>query len=117
MFKTIKSNWREVILVSIALSILVIGLLALGKSSVAESGPLSTIVSVAVTLFGGLLKFAAACAFAWFGLAVTFPEANRFIVSDDFDRWWNLCPVPTRAIISLSAAAILLVVAAVCLIG
>jgi hypothetical protein len=64
---------------------------------------------------GGVLKFAMCLALAWFGLAVTFPEANRFIVGEEFDGFWLRTPTHFRGYMSLCAVAVLALVAALCM--
>lgn len=113
--KTLISNWRE-LLIGVLLFLLVTGLLLLmGSDSVADNPPLSIALSGLLALFMGVLKFAVACALAWFGLAFTFPEANRFIVSSDFDRYWHDMLPWRKAQIALAAVAVLAIVAGLCM--
>ncbi len=115
MFKFIQSNWREFVALMLGLILLLVLLLALGTAEVSESGPGSTIVTLLVTLIGGTVKFSACLALAWGGLLVTFPEANKFIVGDIFDRFWDVCPTNVKGYIALAAAAVLGIVAALCM--
>jgi len=113
--KTILTNFRELLAVIITLALLFALLLLLGTVEVSESGPLSTLVSLLVTLIGGTARFAVALALAWFGMAVTFPEANRFIVGPCFDSWWLHLTQNQKGYIAISAVAVLAVVAGLCL--
>jgi hypothetical protein len=115
MIKLIKSNWRELVALLATIAILFALLTALGTVEVSESGPLSTLVSLAVTLIGGVAKFALALALAWFGLAITLPEANRFIVGHCFDSWWTHLTQSEKGYISLTAVAVLSITAALCM--
>jgi hypothetical protein len=112
---TIRTNWRELLAVLITLAILFGSLLLLGTVEVSESGPLSTLVSLLVTLIGGAARFTAAVALAWFGMAITFPEANRFIVGQCFDSWWTHLTQNQKGYIAITAVAVLSIVAALCL--
>lgn len=111
---TIRTNWRELLAVLITLAILFGLLLLLGTVQVSESGPLSTLVSLLVTLIGGAVRFTAVLALAWFGMAVTFPEANRFIVGPCFDSWWQHLTQNQKGYIAVCAVAVLALVAALC---
>lgn len=113
--KTLQSNWRELVAVAAFIAVLLVGLALLGSPSVASSGPLSNAVSVLVTIIGAVAKFVTALALGWFGLAVTFPEANKFVVGDSFDIWWGTLRLETRAIVALCAAGVLAIVAAICM--
>ena len=115
MFSFIKSNWREALAIAIVAPLLLIGLLFLGSPEVSGSGPLSSAVSLAVTLIGGAVKFAACLAFAWLGLLVTFPEGAKFTFSHSFDVFWEHCPQARKGIICLIAAGVLSIVAALCM--
>ena len=115
MIKLIRSNWREVVALVVTIAILFALLLALGTVEVSESGPLSTLVSLATMLIGGVAKFAVVLALAWFGLAVTLPEANRFIVGQCFDTFWTHGTQHQKGVISLIAVAVLAIVAALCM--
>lgn len=112
---TIRTNWRELLAVLITLAILFGLLLLLGTVQVSESGPLSTIVSLLVTLIGGAARFTVVLALAWFGMAVTFPEANKFIVGQCFDVWWQHLTQSQKGYIAISAVAVLSLTAALCL--
>lgn len=113
--KFLKSNWREVIAIIVFVCILLVGILALGSREVSESSGLSAAVSVAVQLLGGVAKFVVCLALAWAGLMVTFPEANKFIVSDIFDRFWDVCPTNVKGYVALVATGVLAIVAALCM--
>lgn len=115
MFKLILSNWRETVAFLAFLVILILSLLLLGTRDVSESGTLSTIASVAVTYIGGIAKFITVLALAWFGLAVTFPEANRFVVGNGFDIFWTHLTNSQKGIIALTTVAVLAIVAALCM--
>ncbi|GAA5117155.1 hypothetical protein JIN84_17830 [Luteolibacter yonseiensis] len=115
MIKLIQSNWREVIAVIVTIALLIIGLISLGNANIAASSAASTAVSVGVSLLGGICHFGVALALAWFALAVTFPEANRFILSIRFDNWWSHLNDDGKARISLITVAVLVLVAALCL--
>jgi len=113
--KTLISNWRE-LLVSLLVFAVVLFLLALlGNNYVKESPFLSTLVSGALQLGFGLLKLVFACAFAWFVLPMTLPEANREIVGDAFDKWWKDQVPAMRIKVGLGAAALLFIGACLCL--
>lgn len=114
-FPFLKSNWRELVALILGLMLLLVGMLALGTREVSESGSASMGVSLLVTLIGGAVKFSACLALAWGGLLVTFPEANKFIVGDVFDRFWECCPTNVKGYIALAAAAVLGIVAALCM--
>lgn len=115
MFQFIKSNWREAIAIAIVAPLLLLGLLALGTPEVSGSGPLSSAVSLAVTLIGGAVKFAACLALAWIGLLVTFPEASKFTFGHQFDIFWQHTPSSIKGYICLIAAGVLAIVAALCM--
>lgn len=115
MIKFLKSNWREAIALAVIVPLLLVAILALGSKDVSESGPLSATFSLLATLIGGAAKFATALALAWLGLLVTFPEANKFILGDEFDAQWEGQPPKTKLLISLSAAGILAIVAGLCM--
>lgn len=112
-----KSNWREIVALIVVNAILFALLLALGTLNVSQSGPLSTLVSLATSLVGGAAKFSMVLALAWFGVAVTFPEASRFIVGDCFDCWWKHATQHQKGNVALCAVAVLAVVAALCMAG
>lgn len=115
MIKFLKSNWREAVAVFAGIAILLIGILSLGTHAVSEDGTLSAALSLTVSLVGGITKFIVCLALAWSGLMVTFPEANKFINADEFDRFWIYLSPTSRGIIALSAAGILAIVAALCM--
>jgi uncharacterized membrane protein HdeD (DUF308 family) len=113
--KTILSNWRE-LLIGVLLFVIVSGLLvAMGDKAVAENPVLSLVVSGLLSLLMGALKFACACTLAWFGLSVTFPEANRFVVGSGFDLFWQARTLSEKGAISLGAAGVLAIVAGLCM--
>lgn len=113
--KFLKSNWREVISVIVFVGVLFAGILALGTSQVSESSGLSAAISLAVTLLGGVAKFVVCLALAWAGLAITFPEAARFTFGSCFDAWWTHSTQSQKGYVSITAAAVLAVVAALCM--
>lgn len=113
--KFLKSNWREAVAIFAGVAILLIGILSLGTREVSEDGTLSAALSLTVSLIGGITKFAVCLALAWSGLMVTFPEANKFIVGDVFDRFWECCPTNMKGYIALTATGILAIVAALCM--
>ena len=113
--KLLKSNWRELVALVAFICILLIGILSLGTRGVSESPAVSAALSVAVQLIGGVAKFAVCLALAWVGLAITFPEANRFILSTRFDGWWEHLVNEGKARVSLVAVAVLALVAALCI--
>lgn len=115
MIKFLKSNWREAVAVFAGIAILLIGILSLGTREVSEDGTLSAALSLTVSLIGGVTKFAVCLALAWSGLMVTFPEANKFILHDEFDRFWECLHTNQRGIIALSGVGILAIVAALCM--
>ena len=115
MTKFIKSNWREILAAIIIIPLLLVAILALGSKDVSESGPISAAVSLAVTLIGGVTKFVVCLALAWAGLAVTFPEAGKFVFGQSFDIFWNQSPISLKGLIVLIAAAVLAIVAALCM--
>lgn len=117
MLKLLKANLREVISLLVIVAVLLIGLFLLQSRAVSESGETSTAISVLVTILGGTLRFVVCLALAWFGLAVTFPEANRFVVGIQFDGWWQTLPVEHKAIVALVGVAVLAIVAALCMAG
>lgn len=113
--KFLKSNWREAVALVVFVCILLAGILALGTREVSESSGLSAAVSLAVALLGGVAKFAVCLALAWSGLAVTFPEAARYVFDDEFDGFWQRCPGYAKFYVAISAAAVLSLVAALCM--
>jgi hypothetical protein len=113
--KTIITNWRELLALVITLAILFGSLLLLGTVEVSESGPLSTLVSLLTTLIGGAARFTCVLALAWFGMAITFPEANKFIVGQCFDSWWLHLTQNQKGYIAVAAVAVLALVAALSL--
>jgi hypothetical protein len=115
MFKLLKSNLREVVALLIIIPIATYVLLLLGSEKISSSGPLSVFVSQAVVILSGVLKFAVVLALAWFGLAVTWPEGNRFIVGASFDDWWKDLNVREKAYITLAITAVLIIAAAICM--
>lgn len=115
MFKFLKSNLREAIALLLVIPLLWFTINALGLNSVAESGPLSALVSLAVTLISGIVKFAVCLALAWAGLAVTFPEAAKHVFSVEFDAFWGRTPTYVKFYCSLVGAAVLSIVAALCM--
>lgn len=112
MIKNIKSNWRELVAIIIVNAILFALLMGLGTVKVSESGPLSTFVSLAVAALGTAQKFTTVLTLAWFGIAVTFPEAARFILSNRFEMAWEHFTESTKLKTSLIAVAVLAIVAA-----
>lgn len=114
MLKYIKSNWREALSLAVFVSLLLFGLLALGSSEVAESSGASAAVSLVVTLLGGATKFACVLALAWLGL-YTIPEVAPFMFSGSFDQWWERRSETERGWIGLGSAAVLAIVAALCM--
>ena len=114
MFKTLVSNLRELFAFVLTLLLLLSLLSLLGNARVAEDPSLSTLVSVLTTLVTGAMYFVTAVAFAWFGVAITFPEANRFIQSTTFDKFWDLASEGKKMAASLIAVAVLALVAAIC---
>lgn len=115
MIKNLKSNWRELVALIVVNSILFSLLLALGTVNISESGPLSTLVSLVTTLIGGASKFSMVITLMWFGLAVTFPEAAKFLLGNRFDSAWEHCTDHGKLTITLSAVAALALVAALCM--
>lgn len=115
MTKFIKSNWREAVAIFVGIAILFVGILSLGTREVSQDGTLSAALSLAVSLIGGLTKFVVCLALAWAGLAVTFPEAAKFVFEHRFDHFWQHCCDHTKGMISLIAAAVLAIVAALCM--
>lgn len=115
MFQFIKANWREALAIAIVAPLLLLGLLALGTPEVSGSGPLSSAVSLAVTLIGGTVKFAACLGLTWLGLLVTLPEAGKFTFSHSFDVFWEHCPMMRKGTICLIGAAVLGIIAALCM--
>lgn len=113
--KTLLTNWREILLTLILIPLMLFCMALLGSVPVAESSGLGNLVSIVVSLLGGVLKFAVCLALAWVGMAITFPEANRFIVSVEFDGWWARVPGHVRGYVSLGAVAVLALVAALCM--
>lgn len=113
--KFLKSNWREVVAIVVFVCILFAGILALGAREVSESSGLSAAVSLAVTLLGGVAKFVVCLALAWAGLAITFPESARFTFGSCFDVWWTHSTQSQKGYISITAAAVLAIVAALCM--
>jgi hypothetical protein len=113
--KLLKSNWREAIALVVFVCILLAGILALESREVSESSMASAAVSVAVQLLGGVAKFVVCLALAWVGLAITFPEANKFVVTSAFDNWWLHVVSSSKGYIALAAVAVLALVAALCM--
>ena len=113
--KFLKSNWREAIALVVFVCILLAGILALGTREVSESSGISAAVSLAVALLGGVAKFVVCLALAWFGLAITFPEAARYVFNDEFDGFWQRCPSYVKFYVAISGAAVLAIVAALCM--
>ena len=113
--KFLKSNWREAVTLAVFVIALLVGILALGTREVSENSGASAAVSLVVTLLGGVTKFAVCLALAWGGLLVTLPEANKFIVGDIFDRFWECCPTNVKGYVALAATGILAIVAALCM--
>lgn len=115
MLAFIKSNLREAVAIAITITVLFIGILALGTPEVADSGPISSAVTLAVTLVGGTVKFAACLGLMWLGLLVTLPEAGKFTFSHSFDVFWQHCPIAQKGLICLIGTAVLGIVAALCM--
>lgn len=113
--KTLLSNLREILTFILAFVILLFLLSALGSEKIAANPVLSTFISVATTIVGGALNFVTVLALAWFGLAVTLPEADRFIQSTTFDDFWKSAPDAKKMAASLIAVAVLALVASICL--
>ena len=114
MFTFLKSNWRETLAIAIVTPLLLLGLFALGTPEVADSGPLSSAVSLAVTLIGASVKFAWVLFMAWAGLH-TLPEASKFTFGHQFDIFWQHTPSSLKGLICLIAAGVLAIVAALCM--
>lgn len=110
-----QSNWREVISMLLVIVLLILGVLALQSSAVSESAEASTALSVIIQLLGGVVKFIVCLGLTWFGLLVTLPEANRFVVSRDFDKWWTELFFVKKGYVALAAAGVIGVMAALCL--
>ena len=115
MFSFIKSNWREALAIAIVLPLLLLGIIALGAPQVADSGPISSAVALAVTLIGGTAKFAWVLVLMWLGLLVTFPEAGKFTFGHSFDVFWQHCPIAQKGLICLIGTAVLGIIAALCI--
>lgn len=64
---------------------------------------------------GGVLKFGACLLLAWFGLSITFPEAGKFMFSSVFDSFWDRTPGHYKGYVCLIAAAVLGLMAALCM--
>jgi hypothetical protein len=88
--------------------------LALGVPGIAESPAASTLVSVIVSILGGICRFVVCVALGWFGL-LSFPEANKFVLGTRFDSWWQHLNDDGKARVSLAAVAVLVLTAALCL--
>lgn len=115
MFKLIKSNIREILTILAILAALIGGMILLGNAEIASNGTASTALSIAVSLIGGIMKFVVCLGLAWFGLAVTFPEANKFVVGNCFDNFWQHCTNSQKGLIALAGVAVLALVAALCM--
>ena len=115
MFKLLKSNLREIILLSILLPLMLTGLSLLGNQSVAQNGHLSELISLAVSLLGGVLRFGMVLLLAWIGLAITFPEAGKTMFGNSFDIFWAHTPLREKSLIALAFTAILIIAAALCM--
>lgn len=115
MFRFIRDNRREIVFLFVTLTVLFFALGALGRVEVAESRSLSTLVALGVSLLQGVVRFCMVLALGWFGLAVTFPEANRFIASYEFDHFWERTPVYYKGYIALAGVAALGIMAAICM--
>lgn len=113
-WKTFLSSWREVLVGVLVFFFVAFVLASLGNKDIAENPALSLLVSGIASLAMGALKFVAACAAAWFGLSVTFPEANKAITEASFDVWWKTQTTHFQCITSLVAVAVLFIVAALC---
>lgn len=113
--KTLLSNWREVLIGVLAFSIVTFLFLLLGSKQVHDNPALDLVVTGLVQLAMGGLRFAMALILVWFGLAVTYPEANRHIVGSAFDDWWKALTTDQQSKISLTAAAVLAIVAGLCM--
>lgn len=113
-WKTFISSWREVFIGILAFFFVAFVLSTLGSDAVAENRGLSLLVSGLASLAMGALKFIAVCAAAWFGLSVTFPEANKTIVGDSFDDWWKNQSTDYQVKVALIAVAVLFIAAAIC---
>lgn len=113
-WKTFISSWREVLVGIFAFFFVAFVLASLGHENVSENRGLSLLVSGVASLAMGALKFVAVCAVAWFGLSVTFPEANKTIVGDAFDDWWKNQDIGFQSKVALIAAAVLFITAAIC---
>lgn len=115
MFKNLKSNWRELVALTVIATLLLLGLLVLGLRGVSESGPLSALASLVVTLLSGTVKFCAVLAMAWLATPWTFPKAGKFLLSPRFDSWWKNQTDHGAAIVTLLSVAVLAVIAAICM--
>ena len=113
--KFLKSNWREIVAIALFVGLLFAGILALGNRAVSESSNLSAAVSLAVSLLGGAAKFITCLLLTWLGLAITFPEAARFVFGQCFDSWWQHITQSQKGYISICAAAVIGIVAALCM--
>lgn len=113
MIKNLKSNWRELVALIIVNAILFALLMGLGTVKVSESGPLSTFVSQSTRLVGIASIFVFVLSLAWFGLAITYPEAARFLLSNRFDNAWDHCTDHQKLNTTLIAVAVLAIVAAI----
>lgn len=115
MFKLAKANLREIVSVIVLLALVFGGLLLLQRVDVSQNAALSALVSLFVSILGGVLKFAVALGLAWVGLAVTLPEANLFVLHSSFDRWWGSLEDEQRGRYSLIGAAVLVIAASLCI--
>lgn len=113
--KTFLSNWREVLIGIVALLIVTALLSLMGSEAVAANPTLNLIVTGVTQIAMGGLKCVSAVGLAWYLIAVTFPEANKFIVGSAFDDWWKSLNSSEQARISLIAVAVLAVVAGLCM--
>lgn len=114
-FNTIRANWREILVVLVVLCLDLFLLALLQNPWVREDAFWSTVISSALFVCHAFLKFAAACAFAWFGLSMTLPEANDSIVSIIFDKWWKSLSHDWQCKAGLIAVAVLYLGASICL--
>lgn len=117
MKKFLKANHREITFFLSSFGV-VFGLICLLQSAdVADSAVLSQLVAMVVTFLKGALRFVACLGLGWLGLAITLPEASKFIVGKEFDVWWDGdketgaygLPAGRKAIISLAFAAVLII--------
>lgn len=125
MINYLKSNWKDIIsaMAGLVLLVLFVNYATNFKAAVGADGqPVNPgwwpiFLDIGSAIVHGTARFAFVLFLGWAGLKITLPEGAAFVFGDEFDTWWNEASKQVKAIVSLSGAAVLLVIAAICFVS